>query len=120
MDLGYQPQAILSGREVNERMGVFVAEKMTSLLAVARKGEIKGAKVLILGFSFKENCPDTRNTKVLDIINQLESAGINTSVYDPHVNAGAVAAEFGVRFADTIPESLDGLIIAVATKNSGK
>jgi UDP-N-acetyl-D-galactosamine dehydrogenase len=77
---------ILSGREVNDQMGVWMAEKIITHLAKQFNGDIKGKKVLILGFAFKENCADTRNTKVIDVYNTLIQAGLEVSVYDPWVD----------------------------------
>lgn len=84
--LGYHPQVILSGRRVNDNMGMFVANKVVKLMI--NKGlPIKGAKALILGVTFKENCPDIRNSKVVDIYTELNQFGMEVNVYDPHVNA---------------------------------
>lgn len=110
---GYEPQVILSGRKVNERMGVFVAEKMIDLLA-RKKGHILGCKVLLLGFAFKKNCPDTRNTKVIDIFNTLSYAGLEVQVYDPLVNKDEVFEEYALRLVDEPPSMIDGVLIAVA------
>ncbi|WP_295202411.1 nucleotide sugar dehydrogenase [Sediminibacterium sp.] len=84
--VGYEPRLIAAGREINDQMGVFVAEKMIAALAKKKNGNIKGARVLILGFSFKENCSDTRNTKVIDIYQTLKKAGVNVFVQDPWVD----------------------------------
>lgn len=85
--VGYEPKLIAAGREINDRMGVFVAEKMIRTLASLHKGNIRGLKVLILGFSFKENCSDTRNTKVVDLYHVLTDAGLEVYVQDPWVHA---------------------------------
>lgn len=84
--VGYEPRLIAAGREINDQMGVFVAEKIIAALAKKKNGNIKGARVLILGFSFKENCSDTRNTKVIDIYQKLKKAGVNVFVQDPWVD----------------------------------
>lgn len=112
--LGYQPKVILSGREVNERMGIFVAEKTIALLAAKKKGAIQGSKVLLLGFAFKENCTDTRNTKVADIYHTLTHAGMHVSVYDPLVNREAVEKEYGIQLVNQIDAHPDAIILAVA------
>jgi len=96
MQVGYTPKVILSGREVNDQMGVWMAEKIITHLAKQFNGEIKGKKVLILGFAFKENCADTRNTKVIDVYNTLIQAGLDVSVYDPWVDSEFVKKEFGI------------------------
>ncbi|GGE59730.1 UDP-N-acetyl-D-galactosamine dehydrogenase [Pedobacter psychrotolerans] len=112
--LGYKPEVILSGRRVNDNMGMFVANKIIKML-VARNKHIQGAKVLILGFTFKENCPDTRNTKVIDIHKELQSFSIQADVHDPWANREEVKLEYGI---DLIAEDdfiqYDAVILAVA------
>ncbi len=112
--LGYQPAVILSGRKVNEQMGLFVAEKTIAMLAAKKKGMINGAKALILGISFKENCSDTRNTKTVDIYRTLVQAGIETNVYDPWANSTEVFAEYGILLLESISYDFDAVILAVA------
>lgn len=101
MQVGYTPKVILSGREVNDQMGVWMAEKIISNLAKQFNGDINGKKVLILGFAFKENCADTRNTKVIDVYNTLAKAGLNVSVYDPWVDAQEVKNQFGIELVQS-------------------
>ena len=112
--LGYKPEVILSGRRVNDNMGMFVANKIIKML-VARNKQIQGAKVLILGFTFKENCPDTRNTKVIDIYKELQSFSIQADIHDPWANQEEVKLEYGI---DLIAEDdfiqYDAVILAVA------
>lgn len=84
--VGYEPRLIAAGREINDRMGVFLAEKIISALSLKNQGNITGTKVLIFGFSFKENCSDTRNTKVIDIYKNLTLAGIQVFVQDPWID----------------------------------
>ncbi|MFD2284873.1 nucleotide sugar dehydrogenase [Pedobacter petrophilus] len=112
--LGYKPEVILSGRRVNDNMGMFVANKIIKML-VARNKQIQAAKVLILGFTFKENCPDTRNTKVIDIYKELQSFSIQADIYDPWANDQEVHREYGISL---IPEGdftgYDAVILAVA------
>jgi UDP-N-acetyl-D-galactosamine dehydrogenase len=112
--LGYTPQVILSGRRVNENMGVFVASKVVKML-IARESPVKGGKALILGFAFKENCPDTRNTRVIDIHTELQQFGMEVHVYDPWANADEVEQEYGIQLLPQL-ENLDyqAIIIAVA------
>jgi UDP-N-acetyl-D-galactosamine dehydrogenase len=112
--LGYEPKVILSGRTVNDSMGRFVAEKTIQLM-LTHGIKIAGSKVLILGFTFKENCPDTRNTKVTDIIHTLADSGIEVSVYDPYALKEKVREEYKIDLSDTLPDikSFDGIILAV-------
>ena len=92
--LGYHPQVILSGRRVNDTMGVFIANKVVKLM-IQKGVTIKGAKALILGVTFKENCPDIRNSKVIDVYNELVQFGLIVDVYDPHANGIEVFEENG-------------------------
>jgi UDP-N-acetyl-D-galactosamine dehydrogenase len=110
---GYEPKVILSGREVNERMGIFLAEKMIAKLALQFNGHITGKHVLILGFAFKENCSDIRNTKVADVYQTLVQAGLVVDVYDPLVNKDEVAREFGITLIETPAAGYDAVVIAV-------
>ncbi len=112
--VGYNPQVILSGRKVNEQMGFFVGEKIIALLAKKWEGQIKGKKVLILGMAFKENCADTRNTKVVDIYTTLQEAGLEVEVYDPWVDADLVKKEYTIRMAIALAATYDALVLAVA------
>ncbi|MCD7976216.1 MAG: nucleotide sugar dehydrogenase [Tannerellaceae bacterium] len=113
--LGYNPQVILSGRTVNDEMGRFVASKTVKLMI--RHGiRIVGSKILILGFSFKENCPDTRNTKVIDVIDELIDFGVHVDVYDPHVIIEDIKKEYNIELLKEEPvyTEYDGIILAVA------
>ena len=110
--LGYHPQVILSGRRVNDNMGMFVANKMVKLMI--NKGlPVKGAKALILGVTFKENCPDIRNSKVVDIYTELKQFGLEVDVYDPHVNAQEVLHEYGIQMTPVLGK-YDSIVLAVA------
>jgi len=113
--VGYEPHVILSGRAVNEKMGVFVAQKIITALATKFNGNITNKTVLIAGFSFKENCPDTRNTKVIDIYTTLAAAGLQVSVYDPVVDAVMVQKSFEVSLtnSDQLASNYDAIILAV-------
>jgi UDP-N-acetyl-D-galactosamine dehydrogenase len=112
--LGYHPQVILSGRRVNDSMGLFVANKVVKLLI--QKGiKIIGSKTLILGFTFKENCPDIRNTKVIEIYKEIAQFGLDVDVYDPHADSKEVRNEYGINLVTTL-SNYDLLIIAVAHK----
>ena len=114
-EVGYQPHVILSGRAVNEKMGVFVAEKIIAALAKKHQGNIAQKTVLIAGFAFKENCPDTRNTKVIDIYTTLTAAGLQVSVYDPVVDAAMVKNSFDVEMKskENLASKYDAIILAV-------
>jgi UDP-N-acetyl-D-galactosamine dehydrogenase len=110
--LGYNPQVILSGRRVNDNMGLFVANKVVKLMI--QKGiTIKGAKALLLGVTFKENCPDIRNSKVVDVHNELIQFGIDVDVYDPHADSKELSCEYGISLVPN-PIKYDAIILAVA------
>lgn len=110
---GYHSQIILAGRKINDDMGKFVAENTVKLLIKANK-QVKGAKVAVLGFTFKENCPDVRNTKVIDIINELKEYEVDTIVHDPQADKKETLQEYGValkEFKDI--KDVDAVILAV-------
>ena len=111
--LGYSPQVILSGRRVNDNMSVFVANKVIKLM-INNKINIEGSEILILGFSFKENCPDYRNTKIIDIYKELIKFEARINIYDPHVNAMLVKEDYDITLIDTIDKKYDAIILAVA------
>jgi UDP-N-acetyl-D-galactosamine dehydrogenase len=112
--LGYHPQVILAGRRINDGMGKFIAENTVKLLARAGK-PIRGSKVNVLGLTFKENCPDLRNSKVPDILRELESYGIEVFVHDPAASADEARHEYGVELLswDALPRA-DAIVLAVA------
>lgn len=113
--LGYHPQVILSGRRVNDTMGMFVANKLVKLL-IAKNHVISKSKVLVLGITFKEDCPDIRNSKVIDIVRELQQFNITVEVFDPHADKREVAEEYGLKLIDRISESYDGIVLAVSHK----
>jgi UDP-N-acetyl-D-galactosamine dehydrogenase len=113
--LGYYPQVILSGRRVNDNMGFFVANKVVKLM-IKQSIAIKGSKALLLGFTFKENCPDIRNSKVIDIYNELIQFGLNVDVYDPVANSKEVFEQFKINLISNFSK-YDAIIIAVAHKD---
>src|SRR5690554_1812865 len=115
--LGYHPQVILSGRRVNDTMGSFIAQKVVKLM-IQKELKIKGAHALILGITFKENCPDVRNTKVIDIFHELVSYGLIVDVYDPWADNGEVLRNYGLNTISKLNANLlyDAVIIAVAHK----
>lgn len=110
--LGYHPQVISSGRRVNDNMGMFVANKVIKLM-IQSGVIIKGAKALVLGVTFKENCPDIRNSKVVDIYNELLQFGLEVEVYDPHVNKSEVKLEYNISLCDNLA-NYDAIILAVS------
>jgi UDP-N-acetyl-D-galactosamine dehydrogenase len=113
--LGYHPQVILSGRRVNDNMGNFVANKVVKLM-IEKDHKIKGSKVLIMGIAFKENCPDVRNTRVVDIYHELMQFGLDVTVYDPWADAKEVEHEYGIAILNEFDETViyDAIIVAVA------
>lgn len=111
--LGYHSQIILSGRKINDDMGRYVAENLIKKLIKADVS-VKDAKVAILGFTFKENCPDIRNTKVIDIINELKEYGINPIISDPEADSDEAMHEYGIKFeAFEGIFNMDAIVIAV-------
>jgi UDP-N-acetyl-D-glucosamine/UDP-N-acetyl-D-galactosamine dehydrogenase len=112
--LGYSPRVILAGRAINDGMAGFIAEKTLSLLLESR-GEIRGARVNILGLTFKENCSDIRNSKVPEIVEELQSRGVEVSINDPLADAEGAFKEYGLKLTefDKLPVS-DAVILAVA------
>jgi UDP-N-acetyl-D-galactosamine dehydrogenase len=113
--LGYYPQVILSGRRVNDNMGIFVANKLVKLL-ISKNHVISNSKSLILGITFKEDCPDIRNSKVKDIFHELKQFNINVDVYDPHANKNEVKKEYGIDLIENINDKYDAIILAVSHK----
>lgn len=112
--VGYNPEVILAGRRINDNMGKYVANSVVKKM-LSRKIHVQDAEILILGFAFKENCTDCRNTKVVDIINELQDYGANVSVYDPLVNHAHVLQEYNIKMLPSLPEGkFDAIILAVA------
>jgi UDP-N-acetyl-D-galactosamine dehydrogenase len=119
--LGYHAQVILSGRRINDNMGIFVANKVVKLL-IKKKHTIDGSRALILGITFKENCPDIRNSRVIDIYNELQQFGLKVDVYDPYADKEHVKAIYNINLLDRLPnqpkmeERYNAIILAVAHK----
>ena len=111
---GYHPEVILAGRRINDGMGKFIAEKTVKLM-IASGCSIVGAKVNVLGLTFKENCPDLRNSGVIDIIRELESYGIQVHVHDPHAPPAEAEQEYGIKLesVEALPMA-EALVVAVA------
>ncbi|WP_158849982.1 nucleotide sugar dehydrogenase [Algibacter sp. L1A34] len=115
-EVGYHPEIILAGRRVNDGMGQYVASEIVKLM-VKNDIRIKGAKVLNLGITFKENCPDVRNTKTVDVINELKSYQTDITIYDPWANPAEVKHEYGLETVKKLPEGkFDLIILTVAHK----
>ncbi|MGG8497354.1 nucleotide sugar dehydrogenase [Tenacibaculum sp. TC6] len=111
---GYYPEIILSGRRLNDSMGAHVASEVIKLM-IDREVKVKKAAVLILGFTFKENCPDVRNTKVIDVYHSLKSYGVEVNVYDPLARKDEVYEEYGVKLTENIEgEKYDAIVLAVS------
>jgi UDP-N-acetyl-D-galactosamine dehydrogenase len=111
--LGYHPQVILSGRRVNDNIGMFIANKVVKLL-IQKKHKIAGSKALILGITFKENCPDIRNTKVVDIYNELNQFGMEVDIFDPWAIREEVKKVLNVELVENLNSKYDAIILAVA------
>ncbi|MBD5283238.1 MAG: nucleotide sugar dehydrogenase [Bacteroides sp.] len=112
---GYNPEIILAGRRMNDGMGAYVADRVIKLML--KKGiQVLGSHILVLGFTFKENCPDVRNTKVIDIVKALNEYNLNITIFDPWANPAAVEREYGITVVNELPteEKFDACIAAVA------
>jgi UDP-N-acetyl-D-galactosamine dehydrogenase len=115
-EAGYHPEIILAGRRLNNGMGAYVASETIKLM-VKKEIPIKNSKILILGFTFKENCPDVRNTRVIDIVDELKSYQANVNIYDPWAEPEIVKKEYGIETFKTLSngaEKYDAVILAVA------
>ncbi|MBS1526226.1 MAG: nucleotide sugar dehydrogenase [Bacteroidetes bacterium] len=111
--LGYHPQVILSGRRVNDNMGMFVANKVVKLL-IGKGHKVSGCNALVLGITFKENCPDIRNTRVIDIYNELKQFGLEVDIYDPWADAEEVEKEYNISLLQNIQKKYNAIVLAVA------
>lgn len=112
--IGYNPEIILAGRRLNDSMGEYVVTQLVKTM-IKKRIQVEGAKVLVLGLSFKENCPDVRNTKVIDIIHELEEYNIEVDVYDPWVGKAEAEREYNVTpISKPVVNNYDGIILAVA------
>lgn len=115
-ELGYHPEIILAGRRLNDSMGEYVANQVVKLMI--KKGiNVNGASLLMLGITFKENCPDIRNTKIVDVINSLADYGISITIYDPWANSTEVMKEYGLESTKSLPNrKYDAIVLGVAHK----
>ena len=111
---GYNPEIILAGRRMNDGMGEYVANQVVKLML--KKGiQVLGSNILILGFTFKENCPDCRNTKIVDIVNALKEYHLNLTIYDPWANPAVAMHEYGIEITNELPpDKYDAVILGVA------
>jgi len=115
-EVGYHPEIILAGRRMNDSMGNYVASEVVKLL-VQQDIKVKNSKILVLGITFKENCPDVRNTKVVDVIANLKEFGTDVTIFDPWANSIEVKNEYGVETFKNIPQNkFDGIVLAVSHK----
>lgn len=112
--IGYHPEIILAGRRLNDGMGAYVASQLVKSMTKKRI-QVQGARVLLLGLSFKENCPDLRNTRIVDIVHELAEYDVNVDVFDPWVDPAEAQKEYGIEPISELTEGLyDGIVIAVA------
>ncbi len=112
--IGYNPEIILAGRRLNDGMGAYVVTQLVKTM-IKKRIQIEGAKVLILGLSFKENCPDVRNTKIIDIVHELQEYNVDVDVYDPWVDSVAAQREYDITpVNEPLANQYDGIILAVA------
>ncbi|MEW6255294.1 MAG: Vi polysaccharide biosynthesis UDP-N-acetylglucosamine C-6 dehydrogenase TviB [Pseudomonadota bacterium] len=112
--LGYHPQVILAGRRINDGMGAYVAGQMVKAM-LRKRIQVHGSRVLVLGLTFKENCPDLRNTRVVDVISELRDFDVQVDVHDPWAEAAAARHEYGINLIDTPHDGVyDGVMLAVA------
>ncbi|MGM0934490.1 MAG: nucleotide sugar dehydrogenase [Bacteroidota bacterium] len=115
-ELGYHPEIILAGRRMNDSMGKYVASEVIKLM-LQNDLKVKDADILVLGITFKENCPDVRNTKVVDVVNELRSYGTNITIYDPLANPEEVQHEYGLKTTNQMPkQKFNAVVLAVAHK----
>lgn len=115
-EFGYHPEIILAGRRLNDSMGEYVASEVVKLM-IKKDVKVKNAKVLILGVTFKENCPDVRNTKVVDVVAALKEYGTDITIYDPWANEEEVMHEYGLKSTTELPEeTFDAIVLTVSHK----
>ena len=115
-EIGYHPEIILAGRRMNDSMGKYVASEVIKLM-LQNDLKVKGADILVLGITFKENCPDVRNTKVVDVVKELQQYGTNLTIFDPLANPAEVEHEYGLKTTMELPEmKFDAVVLTVAHK----
>ncbi|RGP91046.1 Vi polysaccharide biosynthesis protein VipA/TviB [Vibrio cholerae] len=114
--VGYHPEIILAGRRLNDGMGAYVASQLVKAM-LKKRIHVEGSRVLVLGLTFKENCPDLRNTKVVDIIAELQDYGVSVDCYDPWINSAEAQHEYGIApVSEPASGAYDGIVLAVAHK----
>jgi len=114
--LGYHPEVILAGRRINDGMGPYVAHALVKEM-IRRGGSVNGARILVMGLAFKENCPDLRNTRVIDIVRELDGYGARVEVWDPWIDAAEARTEYGLELIGSpSPGAYDAIVLAVAHK----
>jgi UDP-N-acetyl-D-galactosamine dehydrogenase len=113
--LGYHSQVILAGRKINDNMGIYIANCVIKLMA-KKDLPINKANVLVLGVTFKEDCPDIRNSRVVDVIHELRSFGTQVDIYDPHADASEVKHEYGIETVSSLSKKYDAIVLAVGHK----
>jgi UDP-N-acetyl-D-glucosamine/UDP-N-acetyl-D-galactosamine dehydrogenase len=115
-ELGYHPEIILAGRRMNDSMGQYVAAEVVKLM-LKNDIKVKDSNILVMGITFKENCPDVRNTKVVDVVKNLKGYGVNITIFDPLANPNEVMHEYGLKTTKTLPtEKFESIVLAVAHK----
>lgn len=113
-EIGYNPEIILAGRRLNDNMGIYVANQVIKLM-IKKGHKIEGSKVLVLGITFKENCPDIRNSRVIDVIHELQEFGVNIDVYDPWADKAEVKHEYGIDMVESFEYgNYEAMVLAVA------
>jgi UDP-N-acetyl-D-galactosamine dehydrogenase len=118
MEEGYNPEIILAGRRMNDGMGQYVAQEVVKLM-IQKECTVKHGKVLIMGITFKENCPDIRNSKVIDVIEELQKYNLVVDVFDPWANKAEVAGEFGIELCtseESLANDYDAIVLTVSHK----
>jgi UDP-N-acetyl-D-glucosamine/UDP-N-acetyl-D-galactosamine dehydrogenase len=115
-ELGYHPEIILAGRRMNDSMGQYVASEMVKLM-LKNDIKVKDSNILVMGITFKDNCPDVRNTKVVDVVKHLKEYGVSITIYDPLANPEEVMLEYGLQTTTSLPTNkFDCIVLAVAHK----
>ena len=115
-ELGYHPEIILAGRRLNDSMGEYIALQVIKLM-IKKEINVNGATLLMLGITFKENCPDVRNTKIVDLVRALAEYNIKVTIYDPYANPKEVLQEYGLKSLKKAPKkNFDAIVLGVAHK----